>query len=110
MEPLLQYPLGLTVDQIISKYGQVEEEFKQVRSKYSGLTGFFLKSLQEEDKIVLLDCIREILPLSIEEVVQVEHSKHPLDENTWYYRIDNFQRDVLDFMKKYRNSGLGDYL
>ena len=89
----------------------LENEFLEVRRKYSGFRNWFTfkKYLENDDNQVLYKCLETLAELSLTKPVQTEAKKsRKLEEmeETVEYKCAELSLEILDYLCGFENSGI----
>jgi hypothetical protein len=105
----LEYDSNLEFAEAEERLHAVDDEFKKVKSRYSGIFSIFRVNMKEEDKKTLSDCIGVLLPLGLEKAVQAQVSRATSVKETLHYRIGNLSRDIMEYLVNFKNTGVKKY-
>ena len=92
-----EYGSGINLSEAQERYVEVLDEFKKVKSYYSGLRGIFKRNLKPEDNKTLTDCLGVLLPLGLEACVQEQILQGERIENTIHYQAGQLSIEILHF-------------
>lgn len=93
--------IPVPLEEVERRYDEVQRRFKEVKSHYSGFFGYLRRNLREEDLKTLTGLVGDVLPLSMQPVVQRgESQKVSIDA------VVDLQDDILHFLSGFRNSGI----
>jgi hypothetical protein len=109
----LEYDSGISLEEAMERYKEIEEEFEEVRSYYSNpYSGFlgsfrrvFRKNMRREDIKRLSNCFGSLILLSYEKSVQSETGEKPI-EDTLIYKIGNLEFEILEYASQFKNTGI----
>ncbi len=100
----LEYNSGLSLAQAEERFIEVRNEFKRIKSSYSGLFSRFKKDIRYHDKRSLSDCVGVLLPLYMEESVLGQVGKTEDFEETLHYKIGELNVQIQEYLTKFKNS------
>src|SRR3989338_6980646 len=100
------FNLELSLQDSLHKYQIVKSMFKEIKSHYFGISGFFKRNMSEDDKGVLFKGVGTLLSLNIERSVKEEiKTKHNFEE-TLFYKINLLNNDIMEYTERFKNSGV----
>jgi len=101
----LSYDETLTLEEARERLGEAQQEFDEVRRKYT--TGFrkYVSWMSKEDQRRITDCVDVLLPLCMQRAVQNEIVNTNNPGETVRQRAGELTKKVFDMLASFRNTG-----